>query len=114
MKPTKNLLMLQYTKDHTLQEMSRELAIAALACGMPVDLPTTIFYENVIESRLIKTYGPDKLAELVYNALSSWGECMGWKATVLMSNGQTSVLIGNKDVIDPPNNLANVDTIGSC
>ncbi len=66
------------------------------AVPLMMSVPTILHYNELNESRMIMSYHPDKVGEIIHGILESFGKEKGWKASVYFDrqSGFTHVFYG--------------------
>jgi len=95
--------------DHTQSrnEVERTMTDYVNRNAVPVHMsvPTILHYNELRESKMIMSYHPDKVGEIIYGVLESFGEERKWKAGVYFDyeSGFTHVFFGqNQQIVEFP------------
>jgi hypothetical protein len=75
------------------------------AVPLQMSVPTVLHYNELNESRMIMSYHPDKVGEIIHGVLESFGQERNWKAGVYFDpeSGFTHVFFGkNQDIVQFP------------
>lgn len=95
--------------DHTQSrdEIERTMTDYVNMNAVPVHMsvPTILHYNELNESRMIMSYHPDKVGEIIHGVLESFGEEKSWKASVYFDyeTGFTHVFFGkNQQIVEFP------------
>ena len=75
------------------------------AVPLMMSVPTILHYNELHESRMIMSHHPDKIGEIIYDVLESFGSEKGWKAGVYFDNlsGFTHVFFGaDQEIVEFP------------
>lgn len=106
--------------DHTQSQLEIERIMTDYvnvnAVPLMMSVPTILHYNELHESRMIIPYHPDKVGEIIYGVLESFGAEKGWNAGVYFDNlsGFTHVFFGaDQGIVEFPKVFVSNVTIKS-
>jgi len=94
-------LIFDYTQPRVEVERIMTDYVNVNAVPLMMSVPTILHYNELHESRMIMSHHPDKVGEIIFGVLESFGEEKGWKASVYFDyeSGFTHVFFGKNQNI---------------